>query len=54
MEYGKREICRECKNARDRYGGSCYCVKYGIIIGYSKRECRGFEREQVPQPENNR
>jgi hypothetical protein len=22
-------------------------VKYGIIIGYSKTECRGFENEQV-------
>lgn len=57
MEYGQREICRECAYAKNHFGGSCYCVKYGYVIGYSKTECRGFEheeqREQVREPENN-
>ena len=50
---GKREVCRECAHAKDKaHGGACYCTKYGIIIGYSKQDCRGFEREQVRKPEN--
>lgn len=44
MGYG-RPLCAECKHGKDRYKTSCYCVKYGIMIGYSKRECRGFESE---------
>lgn len=54
MNYGKREICRECQYAKDKFGQSCYCTKYGMIIGYSKHECRGFEHGQVRQQENNR
>lgn len=54
MEYAmaKKAVCLECEHARQKFKESCYCVKYGIIIGYSKTECRGFEREQVPQPED--
>lgn len=47
------EICRRCKHAKDRFGASCYCTKYGIVIGYSKRDCGGFELEQIRQQENN-
>ena len=54
MNYGKREICRECAYAKEKRGGACYCTKYGIIIGYSKEQCRGYAREQVRQPQNNR
>ena len=43
------KVCKECTHARDRHGDSCYCVLYGIIIGYGKEKCRGFEREQVPE-----
>ena len=54
MNEEHREICRNCRHARDRFGGSCYCIKYGYIIGFSKKECRGYEhheREQVRKPE---
>lgn len=37
-------ICEHCKNAKDKRGAACYCVQYGIIIGYPKDSCRGFER----------
>lgn len=53
MNYGVKEICRDCKFARDKYGGSCYCVKYGIVIGYSKRNCVGYERNEVQKPKDN-
>lgn len=50
------EVCRTCRNAKDQFGKSCYCIKYGIIIGYSKVQCDGFERgsggEQVQSAEN--
>ena len=49
MNTDRVEICRVCANARDKYGGACYCTKYGMTIGYSKTSCRGFEREQVSQ-----
>lgn len=53
MEKPQYEKCRECAYAKNRFGGSCYCVKYGYVIGYAKTECRGFEREQVQKPQNN-
>ena len=37
-------ICAGCKNAKDKRGAACYCIKYGIIIGYPKKGCMGFER----------
>ena len=45
MNNGQQEICRSCAYAKHRFGGSCYCVKYGYIIGYSKKECRGYEHD---------
>ena len=49
-------ICKTCRNARDQFGRSCYCIRYGIIIGYSKIKCDGYERganrEQIPGAEN--
>ena len=45
--FHKEQVCRACDHAKQKFGESCYCTLYGIIIGYSKRECRGFEREQV-------
>lgn len=47
------KVCTKCAYGKRRCGDSCYCVLYGIIIGYSKTSCRGFEREQVREPENN-
>ena len=54
MEYkrNQRAVCLECKHGKQRFMACCYCVKYGITIGYSKTECRGFEREQVQESEN--
>jgi hypothetical protein len=37
--------CLSCKYAKQRFKESCYCVKYGITIGYSKDSCRGWVRE---------
>ena len=46
-----KEVCRDCKYAKDKAGQSCYCTKYGMIIGYGKIYCvsyeRGSDREQV-------
>jgi hypothetical protein len=40
---GFRDICKECGNAKDHMGGGCYCLQYGIIIGYPKMWCVGFK-----------
>ena len=45
-------VCPSCKWAKQKNRESCYCVKYGIIIGYSKIECRGHEVEQVSEYQN--
>lgn len=42
----QRKVCMECKHGKQRSGESCYCTLYGIIIGYSKTQCEGFEREK--------
>ena len=48
-----KDVCRDCRHAKDKGHNSCYCVKYGIIIGYGKAHCvsyepgRGEDREQV-------
>jgi hypothetical protein len=52
MEKPQYEKCMECAYAKNRFGGSCYCVKFGYVIGYAKTECRGFEREQVQEQKN--
>ena len=44
-----QKLCLSCEFARQRFKESCYCIKYGYIIGYPKEECRGWEREQIPQ-----
>ena len=46
------KVCLSCGHARQKFVESCYCVLYGIIIGYSKTECRGWKREQVREPED--
>ena len=46
------EICRVCVHSNNIGRDGCYCILYGIIIGYSKHECRGFKREQVPEQED--
>ena len=43
------KVCAHCAYGKQRCRESCYCVKYGIIIGYSKTTCRGYEREQVSE-----
>ena len=48
----KDTLCPSCKFAKDRFRESCYCVKYGIVIGYSKKECRGYKLEQVRKHTN--
>lgn len=47
MNYAMVDSCSNCEHAKQKAGKSYYCVKYGIIIGYPKRTCRGYEREQV-------
>lgn len=49
MKEGQVEICRECRHARRKTWRTVECIRYGIIIGYTKSECRGFEREQIPE-----
>lgn len=48
----KESVCVECRHAKHRSGESCYCIKYGIIIGYNKVDCRGYDRDEVPQSED--
>lgn len=40
------DSCKNCEHAKQKAGNSYYCVKFGIIIGYPKRTCRGYERER--------
>ena len=50
-----REICKRCGWSRSRMRDSCYCTKFGIIIGYSKVSCDSFKEEdgeQVQRKEN--
>lgn len=53
---GFKDVCKECANAKDHMGGGCYCLQYGIIIGYPKMYCVGFKErennEQVRQQED--
>lgn len=49
-----KKVCKDCEYSKDRFKESCYCTKYGIIIGFSKEYCvsykpeRGKGVEQVP------
>lgn len=54
MEYANavNKLCLDCEHGKQRFKGSCYCTKYGFIIGYPKSECRGYEREQVQESKN--
>ena len=53
-----KQVCRDCRYAKDKAGVACYCVKYGIIIGYSKTHCvsheseRGQDVDQIQSTEN--
>jgi hypothetical protein len=38
-------VCLNCHWARQKFRESCFCVKYGITIGYSKISCKGWKRE---------
>ena len=44
----QKEVCKDCANSQKRFGDSCYCTLYGIIIGYSKTECKGWKHEEIP------
>ena len=41
-----KEVCRTCGHAKDKGWNSCYCVKYGMIIGYGKIYCVSYEPER--------
>ena len=41
----KDGVCISCRFARQQFRESCYCTKYGITIGYSKTECKGYESD---------
>ena len=45
MRTEKPEICRDCKYARDKFEGMCYCDKDGLIVGYPKFYCEGYEND---------
>ena len=53
-----KAVCKGCKYEKPRRDESCYCVKYGITIGYNKTHCvsktnRGHEEiEQVRDKKN--
>ena len=38
--------CMNCEWAKSKFRESCYCVKYGIVIGYTKITCKGWKHEQ--------
>ena len=40
----KQNKCRYCLNGKNWFKGSCYCIKYGIIIAYGKSGCKGYEQ----------
>ena len=44
-----RGICRKCEHGKRKTRDSCYCVKYGITIGYSKVSCDGYKEEKNEQ-----
>lgn len=53
-----KKVCKDCEHSKDRFCDSCYCTKYGMIIGYSKEYCvsykpeRGKDVEQVRSKED--
>lgn len=38
-----QNVCRSCKYAKEKGWNTCYCVKYGMIIGFSKTHCVSHE-----------
>ena len=36
-------ICKTCRNSKDRFKESCYCTMYGIIVTYGKSKCKGYD-----------
>ena len=42
----KDGACLDCYYARQKFRESCYCIRFGIIIGYSKKECSGYKKEE--------
>ena len=38
-----KNICKACRNSKDRFKESCYCTMYGIIVTYGKSKCKGYE-----------
>lgn len=43
----RNSCCLDCQHARQRFRESCYCIKYGITIGYGKVSCEGYKDEQI-------
>jgi hypothetical protein len=52
-DYSRGTLCKECRHGKDRFRESCYCVKYGIMIGYGKRECEGYDKQVQEQKDCN-
>lgn len=40
-----KDVCKECRYAKEKPGQSYYCVKYGIVMGHGKIYCLAFERD---------
>lgn len=49
-------LCESCRWAKDKVNNQhcngCYCIEYGYIVAHGKNQCRGYESEQVREPEN--
>ena len=42
-DINRSNICKTCRNAKDKYKEACFCTQYGIIIGYGKEKCKGYK-----------
>ena len=39
----QKSLCMDCKYAKDKWHGSCFCSYYGIIFYRGKKNCWGHE-----------
>lgn len=39
----KKNLCKDCKWAKDPWHESCFCVYYGFIVYRGKSDCWGYE-----------
>lgn len=44
-------LCLSCEWAKSNFRESCYCIKYGYIIGYPKMDCKAYVNSEGRQHE---